>query len=179
MDSNHSSSAIGLETSMRISLFITCYNDTLFPEIGIAVVRVLERLGHTIDFPYAQTCCGQMHYNTGYQPEALPLVRRFVEVFRDSEVVCVPSSSCVTMMREHYEKIASGVRRQDASIRYSYACCPACTSSRNCLSIALGSRMWVLCTRTASRITPAVIPCATCISAMFQFACCATFADSN
>lgn len=91
---------------MRISLFITCYNDTLFPEIGIAVVRVLERLGHTIDFPYAQTCCGQMHYNTGYQPEALPLVRRFVEVFRDSEVVCVPSSSCVTMMREHYEKIA-------------------------------------------------------------------------
>ncbi|HEY5254651.1 MAG TPA: (Fe-S)-binding protein [Acidobacteriaceae bacterium] len=91
---------------MRVSLFITCYNDTLFPEIGIAVVRVLERLGHTIDFPYAQTCCGQMHYNTGYQPEALPLVRRFVEVFRDSEVVCVPSSSCVTMMREHYEKIA-------------------------------------------------------------------------
>ncbi|MFZ0518247.1 MAG: (Fe-S)-binding protein [Acidobacteriaceae bacterium] len=91
---------------MRISLFITCYNDTLFPEIGIAVVRVLERLGHIIDFPYAQTCCGQMHYNTGYQPEALPLVRRFVEIFRDSEVVCVPSSSCVTMMREHYEKIA-------------------------------------------------------------------------
>jgi L-lactate dehydrogenase complex protein LldE len=91
---------------MRISLFITCYNDTLFPEIGIAVVRVLERLGHTIDFPYAQTCCGQMHYNTGYQPEALPLVRRVVEVFHDSEVVCVPSSSCVTMMREHYEKIA-------------------------------------------------------------------------
>jgi L-lactate dehydrogenase complex protein LldE len=91
---------------MRISLFITCYNDTLFPEIGIAVVRVLERLGHTIDFPYAQTCCGQMHYNTGYQLEALLLVRRFVEVFRDSDVVCLPSSSCVTMMREHYEKIA-------------------------------------------------------------------------
>lgn len=91
---------------MRISLFIACYNDTLFPEIGIAVVRVLERLGHTIDFPLEQTCCGQMHYNTGYQPESLPLLRRFVEVFRDSEAVCVPSSSCVTMMREHYEKIA-------------------------------------------------------------------------
>ena len=89
MDSNHSNYATGLETSMRVSLFITCYNDTLFPEIGIAVVRVLERLGHIIDFPYAQTCCGQMHYNTGYQPEALPLVRRFVEIFRDSEVVCV------------------------------------------------------------------------------------------
>ena len=91
---------------MRIALFITCYNDTLFPETGVAVVRVLERLGHTIEFPQAQTCCGQMHYNTGYQAETLPLVRRFVEIFRDSEVICVPSSSCVAMMREHYEKIA-------------------------------------------------------------------------
>ncbi|MHB1743335.1 MAG: heterodisulfide reductase-related iron-sulfur binding cluster [Acidobacteriaceae bacterium] len=48
---------------------------------------MLRRLGHTIDFPYAQTCCGQVHCNTGYQPEAIPLVRRFVKVFRDSEVV--------------------------------------------------------------------------------------------
>ncbi|MHB1673538.1 MAG: heterodisulfide reductase-related iron-sulfur binding cluster [Acidobacteriaceae bacterium] len=72
---------------MRISLLITYTNDTLFPEIGIAVVRMLRRLGHTIDFPYAQTCCGQVHCNTGYQPEAIPLVRRFVKVFRDSEVV--------------------------------------------------------------------------------------------
>lgn len=92
---------------MRIALFITCYNDTLFPETGIAVVRVLERLGHTVEFPQAQTCCGQMHYNTGYQAEALPLVRRFVQVFRDSEIICVPSSSCVAMIREHYEKIAA------------------------------------------------------------------------
>lgn len=92
---------------MRIALFITCYNDTLFPETGIAVVRVLERLGHTVEFPQTQTCCGQMHYNTGYQAETLPLVRRFVEVFRNCEVVCVPSSSCVAMMREHYEKIAT------------------------------------------------------------------------
>ena len=91
---------------MRIDLFITCYNDTLFPQVGMAVVRVLERLGHTVEFPRSQTCCGQMHYNTGYLPEALPLVRRFVDAFRDSEAVCVPSSSCVGMMREHYEKIA-------------------------------------------------------------------------
>ncbi|HEX4022873.1 MAG TPA: (Fe-S)-binding protein [Acidobacteriaceae bacterium] len=91
---------------MRIALFITCYNDTLFPETGIAAVRVLERLGHTVEFPEAQTCCGQMHYNTGYQAEALPLVRRFVHIFQNYEVICVPSSSCVAMMREHYEKIA-------------------------------------------------------------------------
>ncbi len=67
---------------------------------------MLERLGHTIDFPLAQTCCGQMHYNTGYHREAVPLVRRFVKIFRDAEVVCVPSASCVAMMREHYMMMA-------------------------------------------------------------------------
>ena len=91
---------------MKISLFVACYNDTLYPKTGIATTRVLERLGHTVAFPMAQTCCGQMHYNTGYHREAVPLVRRFVETFRDAEVVCVPSASCVAMMREHYELIA-------------------------------------------------------------------------
>jgi L-lactate dehydrogenase complex protein LldE len=70
------------------------------------VTEVLERLGHTVEFPLAQTCCGQMHYNTGYQAEAIPLVRRFVKMFADAEAVCVPSASCVAMMREHYELIA-------------------------------------------------------------------------
>jgi len=67
---------------------------------------VLERLGHIVDFPIEQTCCGQMHYNTGYHREAVPLVRRFVEMFRNAETVCVPSASCVAMMREHYEMMA-------------------------------------------------------------------------
>ena len=67
---------------------------------------MLERLGHTIEFPVQQTCCGQMHYNTGYHREAVPLVRRFVEIFRDAEAVCVPSASCVAMMREHYVMMA-------------------------------------------------------------------------
>lgn len=92
---------------MRISLFLTCYNDLLFPETGQAIVRLLERLGHSVDFPLEQTCCGQMHYNTGYQAEALPLVERMVRVFAEAEAVCAPSSSCVSMMREHYPKIAA------------------------------------------------------------------------
>jgi L-lactate dehydrogenase complex protein LldE len=92
---------------MRISLFITCYNDTLFPETGKAVVRVLERLGHELEFRSAQTCCGQMHYNTGYAAEALPLMRQFVHVFSGDEVICVPSSSCVAMIRDHYPKMAA------------------------------------------------------------------------
>ena len=87
-------------------MFITCYNDTLFPETGKAVVRVLERVGLTVEFPGGQTCCGQMHWNTGYQKEALPLLRRFVEQFEGAEAVVVPSSSCVAMMRDHYPKMA-------------------------------------------------------------------------
>src|SRR6185437_7886035 len=67
------------ESRMNISLFFTCFNDTLFPQAGRATVELLERLGHTVDFPEEQTCCGQMHFNTGYQREALPLIRRFVQ----------------------------------------------------------------------------------------------------
>src|SRR5215468_3974396 len=97
------------EVGLRVALFITCYNDTLFPETGKAVVRVLERLGHTVEFPAGQTCCGQMHWNTGYQAEALPLVGRFVAQFKDAEAVVVPSSSCVAMMRDHYPKMAEEI----------------------------------------------------------------------
>lgn len=92
---------------MRVSLFITCFNDTLFPHVGIATTRLLERLGHTVDFPEAQTCCGQMHYNTGYQRETVPLVRHFVEVFGTAEVIVAPSASCVGMVRDLYPKAAA------------------------------------------------------------------------
>jgi len=92
---------------MLISLFIACYNDTLFPETGKAVVRVLERLGHTVEFRAAQTCCGQMHYNTGYRPEAIGLMRHFLDVFKGAEVICIPSSSCVSMIRDHFPRMAA------------------------------------------------------------------------
>ncbi len=91
---------------MRAALFITCFNDTLFPETGRATVEVLERLGVEVDFPLEQTCCGQMHFNTGYQREAVPLVRRFVRVFKDYEAVVSPSGSCVGMVRELYSMAA-------------------------------------------------------------------------
>lgn len=91
---------------MKISLFITCYNDLLFPDTGKAVVTVLERLGHTVEFRREQTCCGQMHFNTGYWDEARPLMRRFVELFSADDLICVPSASCVAMIRDHYPKMA-------------------------------------------------------------------------
>jgi len=90
-----------------ISLFITCYNDTLFPNTGKAVVAVLEKLGHMVEFREAQTCCGQMHYNTGYQRQALPMMLHLLKVFQDAEVICCPSSSCVAMIRDHYPKMAA------------------------------------------------------------------------
>ena len=92
---------------MRVALFITCFNDTLFPNVGIATMRLLERLGHTVVFPEAQTCCGQMHYNTGYQRETIPLVRHFVEVFNTAEVIVAPSASCVGMVRDLYPRAAA------------------------------------------------------------------------
>jgi len=91
---------------MRASLFITCFNDTLFPRTGEAVVRVLERLGCAVDFPLDQTCCGQLHWNTGYQRQAVPIVRRFVDVFADAEAVVTPSASCAGMVREYYPRVA-------------------------------------------------------------------------
>jgi L-lactate dehydrogenase complex protein LldE len=91
---------------LRVGLFITCFNDTLFPDTGRATVEVLERLGVEVDFPFEQTCCGQMHFNTGYQLEAIPLVRRFVDVFSGYEAVVAPSGSCVGMVRELYGRAA-------------------------------------------------------------------------
>ena len=90
---------------MRASLFITCYNDTLYPETGRAVVALLERLGVDVQFEPRQTCCGQMHSNTGFRPEAFSQARRFVYLYRDAEQVVIPSSSCVAMLREQYPVI--------------------------------------------------------------------------
>jgi L-lactate dehydrogenase complex protein LldE len=87
---------------MRASLFITCYNDTLFPETGRAVVRLLERLGVALEFHPAQTCCGQMHANTGFRAEAFTQASRFVRMYQDTDAVVIPSSSCVAMIRDQY-----------------------------------------------------------------------------
>ena len=90
---------------MRIALFATCVGDTLFPEAARAAVAVLERLGHEVVFPPEQTCCGQMHVNSGYHEEAARLARRFVDVFAEHEVVVAPSSSCVGAIRELYPQL--------------------------------------------------------------------------
>jgi L-lactate dehydrogenase complex protein LldE len=86
---------------VRVALFITCFNDTLFPATGRAVVELLERLGHEVDVPLEQTCCGQMHFNSGYAEDGLALARRFERVFGGADAIVSPSASCVGMVREH------------------------------------------------------------------------------
>jgi len=91
---------------LKIALFATCLADTLFPDVARATVTVLERLGHTVEFPAAQTCCGQMHLNTGYQREALPLIRRYVSTFERYEVIVAPSGSCVGSIAHQHALVA-------------------------------------------------------------------------
>jgi len=91
---------------MRVALFVTCLADTLFPQAGRATVALLERLGHRVDFPAAQTCCGQMHVNTGYQRQAMPLIRRFADTFAGYEAIVVPSGSCAGSVRHQHAMVA-------------------------------------------------------------------------
>jgi L-lactate dehydrogenase complex protein LldE len=91
---------------MQVALFVTCFNDTLFPQTGRAVVELLERLGHEVLFPEEQTCCGQMHVNSGYEHEAKRLLQRFPRVFEDAEAIVSPSASCVGMVRERIPAVA-------------------------------------------------------------------------
>jgi L-lactate dehydrogenase complex protein LldE len=91
---------------MNVALFITCFNDTLFPSAGRAVVEVLERVGCTVEFPLEQTCCGQMHVNSGYEHEAGGMMSRFERVFGSYDAVVSPSASCVGMVREHCPAVA-------------------------------------------------------------------------
>lgn len=94
---------------MRIALFATCIGDTMFPNAVKATALLLTRLDHEVVFPPGQTCCGQMHVNTGYQPDALPLVENFVDTFGDPSIdaVVVPSGSCVGSVRHQHEIVAS------------------------------------------------------------------------
>ncbi len=94
---------------MRVSLFITCFNDSLFPETGRAVVRLLERLGQEVEFREQQTCCGQIHRNSGYEEEARALAERFARVFEGAEAIVTPSASCAGTIVEAVPELAPRV----------------------------------------------------------------------
>ncbi|MFE6777951.1 (Fe-S)-binding protein [Streptomyces sp. NPDC057702] len=97
---------------MRVALFVTCVNDTLYPRTGQAVVTLLERLGVAVDFPVGQTCCGQPQYNTGYRHETEPLLRHHADVFRDYDHIVTPSGSCAAMVRDNYPRLGARARAE-------------------------------------------------------------------
>ena len=92
---------------MRVALFATCITDTFFPETAKSTVRLLERLGCSVEFPAAQTCCGQMHFNTGYPDQAKALAERYDSVFTGYDAVIVPSGSCAGMVRDVYPRLVT------------------------------------------------------------------------
>src|SRR5215472_9251564 len=90
---------------MRVSLMVTCLGDALFPDVGVATVRLLRRLGVTVDFPAAQTCCGQPHFNSGYHDHARDLARHAIGAFANGQTVVTPSGSCAAMVKLEYPEL--------------------------------------------------------------------------
>lgn len=90
---------------MKVSLFIPCLVDQFAPQTGMAVVNVLERLGHEVHYDERQTCCGQALFNSGFQDEARSLAERMVRIFGDSEAIVAPNGSCVNMVQTHYGEV--------------------------------------------------------------------------
>lgn len=101
---------------MKVDLFIPCFVDQMAPQVGMAVARVLERLGHTCEFRAAQTCCGQPSFNAGYWDEARQVAIRALAVFDGAEAVVGPSGSCVAMMRVFYPQLLAGTPHEAAAL---------------------------------------------------------------
>jgi L-lactate dehydrogenase complex protein LldE len=99
---------------MKLSLFITCLGDVLRPEVGRATVRLLRRLGHEVDFPEAQTCCGQPFYNSGFADLARQQAKRMIEVFDNSQTIVAPSGSCAAMVKIEYPHLLADDERWHA-----------------------------------------------------------------
>jgi len=89
----------------RVSLFVTCMVDQLFPKVGMAMAGVLERLGYQVDFPESQTCCGQPAFNSGYRQEARTVARHFLNTFEACETIVAPSGSCTAMVTHHFAEL--------------------------------------------------------------------------
>ena len=101
---------------MRVSLFIPCYVDAFYPKVGISVVEVLERLGHTLDYPKSLTCCGQPAFNGGFWPQARAVAEGVLAAYRNAEVVVVASGSCAAMIKTFYPQIFQDTPQYEAAL---------------------------------------------------------------
>jgi L-lactate dehydrogenase complex protein LldE len=91
--------------TVKVSLLVTCLGDALFPDVGMATVRLLRRLGIEVDFPTSQTCCGQPHFNSGYHADARDLAKHTIRAFAKGQPVVAPSGSCATMVKVEYPEL--------------------------------------------------------------------------
>ncbi len=97
---------------MKVSLFIPCLTEHLYPESGLAMVRIFKHLGIEVEYVENQTCCGQPAFNAGYREEIIPIAENFIKLFKDKEYVVAPSGSCVAMIRIFYDKLVIGKELQ-------------------------------------------------------------------
>jgi L-lactate dehydrogenase complex protein LldE len=108
---------------MRVGLFIPCYIDQFYPQVGLATVDVLERLGVEVDYPESQTCCGQPLANAGLHADARPLAERFLQIFAAYDYIVSPSGSCVAMVRHHYEQVLGHSHQLDEVAHKTFELC--------------------------------------------------------
>jgi len=97
----------------RVGLFIPCYIDQVYPRVGMATVRLLEKLGVSFEFPVNQTCCGQPQFNSGCFSDAAKLAVKMCRIFKDFDWVVCPSGSCTGMVREYYELLLDSEKARD------------------------------------------------------------------
>ena len=107
---------------MKVTLFIPCYIDACFPKAGAAAVEILERLGHTIEYPQELTCCGQPAFNSGYWPETRAVAVKVIDRLKDAEVVVILSGSCGAMMKNFYPELFQGTPQEAAARELSAKC---------------------------------------------------------
>jgi L-lactate dehydrogenase complex protein LldE len=94
-----------MKKAIKITLFVQCLVDGIYPEVGMAMVRIFENLGIDVDVPTEQTCCGQVAFNTGYVKEARSAASHFIDVFETADAIVCPSGSCTAMVRRHYPEL--------------------------------------------------------------------------
>ena len=98
---------------MNVTLFIPCFVDLMFPQVGISMVNIFENLGHTVTVPPAPACCGQPAFNTGYWDESRAIAVKMLEVLQDAEAVVIASGSCGAMLRVFYPELFAGTKHEE------------------------------------------------------------------
>lgn len=104
---------------MKIGLFIPCYVDQFYPQVGIATLKLLQQLGCDVDYPLQQTCCGQPLANSGMEQEAIPIYKHFVKTFEPYDFVVTPSGSCAYHVRHHFDVLESKSEVMDKTLELS------------------------------------------------------------